>query len=398
MQSLTQLFRIGIGPSSSHTIGPVYACQNIDARYSKDATFVVTLYGSLALTGRGHRTDHAIQEVWGKRVEVRFDTTMGGLAHPNAMDVQITDGDVRDVLRVYSVGGGAYYIEGEPPVCPQEVYPERSFKEIKEVCLENGWRLPQYVQHYEPDVFPYLTKVWAQMQRSVKDGLSLQGELPGGLHILRKASLLYTHQVVGETPEMTFNRILCAFAYAVAEQNACGGLIVTAPTCGACGVLPAVLMYAKEVHKVKDEAIINAIAAAGVIGNVIKTNASISGAECGCQAEIGSACSMAAAALCELHGSNLMQLDTAAEIAMEHHLGLTCDPLLGLVQIPCIERNAVAAIRAYNAMSLASLLSFASKIDFDEVVQTMYETGKDLASGYRETAQGGLAKLHPENH
>jgi L-serine dehydratase len=232
------------------------------------------------------------------------------------------------------------------------------------------------------------------MKSAIAAGVKAKGVLPGGLGVERKANVLYRKHHIDESAETRENRLVCAYAFAVSEENAGGGTIVTAPTCGACGVLPAVLKYMQERRKFTDDEIIRALATAGVIGNLIKTNASISGAECGCQAEIGSACCMAAAALGELYGMELFQIEYAAEIAMEHHLGLTCDPIGGLVQIPCIERNADAAMRAINAVSLANFLSDSRKISFDLVVRTMYETGKDMSRRYRETSEGGLANLY----
>lgn len=392
MQSLSQLYRIGAGPSSSHTMAPLAACQEISARFGPEAHYKVTLYGSLAKTGKGHGTDTVIERLWPGRVEVAFDFDTP-TEHPNTFHVEVSDGDTQRDFWVESIGGGAFSIQGEPTITPPDIYPERSFTQIKEFCIRRGVRLPDYVRHYEPRIFPYLEEVWLRMKEAVCRGLVADGELPGGLHVARKARVLYTHLSPHEQSEIRFNRLVCSYAYAVAEENAAGGTVVTAPTCGACGVLPAVLYYMQTTYGYTDEQIIDAIAAAGVVGNVIKTNASISGAECGCQAEIGSACSMAAAAVSELHSLSLEQIESAAEIAMEHHLGLTCDPLMGIVQIPCIERNAVAAIRAINAMSLATFLSFASKIGFDAVVRTMYETGRDLSREYRETAEGGLANI-----
>ena len=391
MKSLTQLFRIGVGPSSSHTMGPLRACQEIDSRHP-DATYQVTLYGSLALTGRGHGTDAVIGRFWGDRVKVSFDPKTP-VPHPNTMDVVAHTAEGDKTYRTFSVGGGAYRIEGEPFHEPHEVYPQRNFAEIADYCHSKRLRLPDYVFEYEPEVKAHLEAVWQTMKQAVKEGLAAQGELPGGLHVKRKARVLMEQKLPVEPDEIKMNRLVCAYAYAVAEQNAAGGVIVTAPTCGSSGVLPAVLYYMQTRYRYSDAAIVRAIAAAGVVGNVVKTNASISGAECGCQAEIGTACSMAAAALAELYNLSLEQISTAAEIAMEHHLGLTCDPVKGLVQIPCIERNGVAATRAFNALALATFLYSASQISFDEVVVTMYETGKDLGSSYRETAIGGLAKL-----
>ena len=256
-------------------------------------------------------------------------------------------------------------------------------------------RLSDYVFESEGEsIKDYLYTVWETMQKSIKEGLSAKGILPGGLGIERKAQYLYRQHYIGETPSVMADRLVCSYAYAVSEQNASGGTIVTAPTCGACGVMPAVLRYMQETHKFSDEKIIRAIASGGIIGNLIKTNASISGAECGCQAEIGSACAMSAAALTDLFDMQIEQLEYAAELSIEHHLGLTCDPVRGLVQIPCIERNAVASMRAINALSLSNFLTYTRRVSFDTIVKTMYETGKDLRHHYRETSTGGLAKTY----
>lgn len=373
-------------------MAPLAACQAIGRRHPDALRYDVTLYGSLALTGIGHRTDYVIKSLWGDKVQVHLDAT-AKVPHPNTMDVAVTLPDGVKVYRVYSIGGGAWEIEGEARYAPAEIYPQPDFAAVTDICHRNRWRLIDYVAHYEPQVIDYLRTVWHQMVATTQQGLQMDGELPGGLHVVRKARTLYNQRDDNEDTEMRFNRLTCSYALAVAEQNAAGETVVTAPTCGACGVVPAVLYYMQTQHGYSEDQIIAALAAAGVIGNVIKTNASISGAECGCQAEIGSACSMAAAALAELYQCTPEQIDCAAEIAMEHHLGLTCDPQLGLVQIPCIERNAVAAMRAFNAVGLARSLFSVGKIHFDGVVATMYQTGKDLASPYRETATGGLAKL-----
>ncbi len=395
MKSLRELYKIGAGPSSSHTMGPERAARHLLSLYPDARDFRVVLYGSLALTGHGHGTDAVLRRTLGEGSEILFDTETRGLPHPNTMDLSATLPDGSTVThRVYSVGGGAIRFEGEAYVEPPEVYPENSFAEIRAVCEENDWRLSDYVFDRERDIHAYLAEIWEQMKATVREGLSAEGELPGGLHVQRKAKLLFNQCHVDETPETRENRLVCAYAFAAAEQNAAGGAVTTAPTCGASGVLPAVLVYTQKKRRYSDEEIIAALAVAGLVGNLIKTNASISGAECGCQAEIGSACSMAAAALGELFGMRLGQIEYAAEVAMEHHLGLTCDPVWGLVQIPCIERNAVAAMRAINATSLAGFLSDTRKISFDTVVHTMYETGRDLSHRYRETAEGGLAKLY----
>lgn len=398
MQSLKKLYKIGIGPSSSHTMGPQYAAEYVNENFP-DAEFVkVVLYGSLALTGEGHGTHTAIKNTLNAPNEIIFNTTDGDLPHPNTLDFFIYDKDnnCTDKVRAMSIGGGEIRIEGVPSVTAPEIYPQKNFEEIKDYCLMHHLRLSDYVAKYEgEEIFPFLKTIWERMKLTVREGLSQEGILPGGLEVERKAKYLYAQRHMDETPETRENRLVCAYAFAAGEQNAGGGMITTAPTCGASGVLPAVLYYMQEKKGFTDFEIAKALAAAGVIGNVVKQNASISGAEAGCQAEIGTACCMAAAALAELHFMDLDQIEYAAENAMEHYLGLTCDPVCGLVQIPCIERNAVAAMRAINALSLANFLTSTRKVKFDTVVQTMYQTGKDLMHKYRETSEGGLA-LHYE--
>ncbi len=388
------MYRIGKGPSSSHTIGPERACKLFASENPEADSFKAILYGSLAKTGIGHGTDRVIKSVL-KNVDVICDTD-AEVPHPNTMDLYAyREGGRRAFFRVYSVGGGAVRIEGRAGEEGAEVYPLQNFSEIRSYCEENSLRLSDYVFECEGEgIREYLFEVWRTMKTSIAEGLKAQGILPGGLNVERKARILYRQKHIDESAETKENRLVCAYAFAVSEQNAAAETIVTAPTCGASGVLPAVLRYAQERRRYSDEDIVRALAAGGLVGNLIKTNASISGAECGCQAEIGSACCMAAAALGELYEMELGQIEYAAEIAMEHHLGLTCDPIGGLVQIPCIERNAVAAMRAMNAVSLADFLSDSRKISFDLVIQTMYETGKDISRCYRETAEGGLAKLY----
>jgi len=394
MRSLKELYRIGKGPSSSHTIGPERACKLFLEENPMATSFVVRLYGSLAKTGEGHGTGRVIESVL-KNVTVEYDIE-SDCPHPNTMQLNAYMGasKVAEML-VYSVGGGAIKIEGRGETEDKEVYPLNKLSDIRAYCKGKCIRLYDYVFACEgEELRVYLKKVWETMKEAVSRGIHTSGILPGGLEVERRAKMLFEGRAPEESPETREHRLVCSYAFAVSEQNAAGGTIVTAPTCGACGVLPAVLKYSQERWGYSDEEIINALATAGLIGNLIKTNASISGAECGCQAEIGSACCMAAAALSELRGMSLGQIEYAAEVAMEHHLGLTCDPICGLVQIPCIERNAVAAMRAINASSLAYFLSTSRKISFDLVIQTMYETGKDLRRPYRETAEGGLAKLY----
>jgi len=358
-------------------------------------SFKVILYGSLASTGVGHCTDKVLVEVL-QNVEIVFDTEALTTYHPNTLDiVAFKDKAVIGKQRYYSVGGGAVEIHGSgaPATC-KPVYPLSTLTDIKNYCAKNKMRLYDYVYANEPDVKEYLATVWQQMKSTIAKGLVTEGILPGPLKLKRESAHICKKRIPNESVATHENRMLAAYAYAVAEENASGGRIVTAPTCGACGVLPATLYYYYVRNNLGDAAIVDALATAGIIGNLIKTNASISGAECGCQAEIGSACSMAAAAVSELHNQSLTQIEYAAEIAMEHHLGLTCDPICGLVQIPCIERNAVAAMRALSSSRLAWFLSDTRRVSFDLVVETMYETGRDLNERYKETSTGGLAKLY----
>ncbi len=394
MHSLKELYRIGKGPSSSHTIGPERACKRFLAENPQADAFVVRLFGSLAKTGKGHGTDAVIRSVL-PNVRIEFDA-LAECPHPNTMELNAYMGGVNAAkMLVYSVGGGAIKIEGVLDDEGAEIYDLNTLSEIRAYCKEKGMPLYEYVYEREgKEIKDYLLEVWQTMKQAISNGVAKSGTLPGGLDVERRAKILYDGAMSNEGAEARENRLVCAYAFAVSEENASGGTIVTAPTCGACGVLPAVLYYMQERKAYTDEEIVNALATAGLIGNLIKTNASISGAECGCQAEIGSACSMSSAALAQLQGLTLGQIEYAAEVAMEHHLGLTCDPICGLVQIPCIERNAVAAMRAINAASLAYFLSDSRKISFDLVVKTMYETGKDLGKSYRETAEGGLAKLY----
>ena len=394
MQSLKKLYKIGKGPSSSHTMGPQYAAEFVNEKYPEAAFVKVILYGSLALTGEGHGTDRVLKETLNAPNEIILDTQKQNLPHPNTLDFVVFDKDNNEIktIRAMSIGGGEIRIEGEPAIIAPEIYPQKNFEEIKNYCLMHHLRLSDYVAQFEgQDIFIFLKEIWEQMKATIREGLSMEGILPGGLEVERKAKYLYAQRHMDETPETRENRLVCAYAYAASEQNAGGGMITTAPTCGASGVLPAVLFYMQEKKGFTDFEIAKALAAAGIVGSVVKQNASISGAEAGCQAEIGTACSMAAAALAELHFMDLDQIEYAAENAMEHYLGLTCDPVCGLVQIPCIERNAVAAMRAINALSLANFLTSTRKVKFDTVVDTMYQTGKDLKHNYRETSEGGLA-------
>lgn len=400
MQSLKYLYRIGNGPSSSHTMGPMAAAKRVLTEHSDAVSFEVTLYGSLSKTGVGHMTDKAILDVLGSdRTKIKFDRATQTTVHPNMLDVTSRFADGGTVTdRYFSIGGGEVIKEGEVPSPALEVYPLDSFTEISEHCRARGMRLYDYVEECEgKEIWEYLGEVLDAMAAAVDRGLSSDGVLPGGLELPKKAKYLFRHRHVDESEETRTNRLICAYAYAVSEENSSGGVIVTAPTCGSCGVLPAVLRYLKEKRGYGREELLRALATAGIIGNLIKKNASISGAECGCQAEIGTAAAMAAAAAAELFGLDLDQIEYSAEMSIEHHLGLTCDPVAGLVQIPCIERNAIAAMRALNAVNLAGFLAHSRKISFDMIVETMYETGKDLRVMYRETAEGGLAKKYRES-
>ncbi len=405
MKSVRNLFKIGTGPSSSHTMGPAFAVQAFRERYPQCDSVTVTLFGSLAKTGEGHGTDRVIREAFSPlKTEIRFnmDDTIP-LEHPNTLEiVGYQNGETVGSLQVLSIGGGEIVIVGDEMIDEDgdgipddEVYPENHFSEIAAICKARNIRLSDYVfEHEDADFKHFLGTVWHTMSNAIREGLIHTGTLPGGLELQRKAQKLYNQRHIDESPQTRENRLVCAYAFAVSEQNADCGKIVTAPTCGACGVLPAVLKYMEEKNSFAEDDIFRALAVAGLVGNIVATNASISGAECGCQAEIGTACSMAAAALAELFYMGIDQIEYAAEISLEHHLGLTCDPVCGLVQIPCIERNAVAAMRAINALSLANFLSDSRKISFDIVVETMYQTGADLSHIYRETSEGGLAKLY----
>ena len=399
MKSIREIYKTGKGPSSSHTMGPERAANYFKGAHPQADGFRVILYGSLSKTGVGHGTDRVLREVLAPvPTEIVFsDEALPASAHPNTMDlIALKNGAEADRLRVESIGGGDIRIPGQTDSESEEVYVEHSFAEIADFCK---WRyiqaLSDYVELNEgPEIWAFLLDVWQTMKQSIDEGLSKTGVLPGGLNVQRKAKYLYEQHPDDENPAMKEFQMIAAYAYAVAEQNADNGTIVTAPTCGACGVLPAVLKYAQVTKGFTDEQVCRGLATAGIIGNLTKTNASISGAECGCQAEIGTACSMAAAALAELYHQNLDQVEYAAEVAMEHHLGLTCDPICGLVQIPCIERNAVAAVRAMNACNLSYFLTGSRNISYDMVCRAMRETGVNLDHRFRETSEGGLAKLY----
>ena len=398
MKTIKSVYKIGNGPSSSHTVGPYHAAQIFGARYPQADRFRVTLYGSLAFTGEGHGTGKAIVSGL-PGAEVVFNREETDLPHPNTMRFEAyRDGRLIGENRIFSIGGGSIRIEGEPSEDEVEVYPQQNFTEILEICKRRSLNLAQFIYRMEDDrLRDALKVVWEAMKDSIRRGLAAEGTLPGGLGVARKAKTLYEKRCYNESADVTMNRVIAAYAYAVSEENADENIVVTAPTCGSCGVLPAVMYYMHADRGFPEEEILDALAVAALIGNVIRTNASISGAECGCQAEIGSACSMTAAALASLYGLNIDQIEYAAEIAMEHNLGLTCDPVKGLVQIPCIERNAVAAMRAISSVNLSRFLFSTRKISFDEVVATMYRTGKDMDEKYRETSHGGLAQIYYAN-
>ena len=400
MKSIRGVYKIGHGPSSSHTVGPFRAAREFGRRYPEADAYRVTLYGSLAFTGEGHGTQKSIKSgLPGAEVVFNRDIPEAELPHPNTMRFEaFKDGRCVGANRVFSVGGGSIRFEGGVSGEEREVYPQKNFSQIVTLCRERNISLLQLMYRYEdPSLRDYLREIWAAMQASIRRGLDAEGILPGGLGVARKAKLLLQKRCYNESADVAMNRVIAAYAYAVSEENAGEGLVVTAPTCGSCGVLPAVMYYMQEDRGFPEEEILDALAVGGLVGNVIRTNASISGAECGCQAEIGSACSMTAAALASLYGLNIEQIEYAAEIAMEHNLGLTCDPVNGLVQIPCIERNAVAAMRAISSVNLSRFLYSTRKISFDEVVETMYQTGKDMNEKYRETSHGGLAQIYYAN-
>lgn len=398
MESLRELYRIGKGPSSSHTMGPQKAAQIFLKRHPDAAGFEVTLYGSLAATGKGHMTDKVIEEVLSPVAPVNIDWQPQKFLpfHPNGMEFVARDpgGNVLEDWTVYSIGGGALS-EGKgvnDPFRTKDIYAMNSLTEIRDWCDRNGRSYWEYVQQCEDvGIWDYLRKVWLMMQDSVERGLNHEGVLPGPLNLPRKAANYYI-KASGYKPSLQSRGMVFAYALAVSEENASGGMIVTAPTCGACGVLPAVLYHCYKSHAFSEIRILHALATAGLIGNLVKKNASISGADVGCQGEVGVACAMASAAGCQLFGGSPDQIEYAAEMGLEHHLGMTCDPVCGLVQIPCIERNAFAAARALDAQLYASFSDGKHCVSFDHVVHVMKLTGHDLPSLYKETSEGGLAK------
>ena len=377
-------------------MGPKRAAEQFAERTEGAEAYRVTLYGSLAATGKGHLTHSAIlsvlepiaptEIVWKADVVLDF--------HPNGMLFEaLKGGEVVDSWRIFSVGGGSLANENTVAAAPQSIYPLTTIEEIKQWCYNEGKTYWEYVEQCEgPEIWDFLDNIWNVMCDTVQRGLNNDGVLPGGLKIARKASTYYVKSK-SYTDSLSSRARIYAYALAVAEENAAGGTVVTAPTCGSCGVLPGVLYHMTTSREFLRIRVLRALATAGLFGNVVKYNASISGAEVGCQGEIGVACAMAAAAACQLFGGTPAQIEYAAEMGLEHHLGLTCDPVCGLVQVPCIERNAVAAARALDATAYATLSDGSHLVSFDKVVQVMKETGINLPSLYRETSEGGLA-LH----
>lgn len=394
MQSIRKLYKIGRGPSSSHTMGPYFSAQKIKEMYPDADNIHVLLFNSLALTGEGHLTYDVLEKTLFPIV-VDFESKIDLNEHPNTILFSIMKNDEQIAQhKVKSVGGGDILFEDEE-MNINIVYPHKSFAEIRDFCNSENINLYQYVQRFEDsNIDGFLKLVWLQMKSTIETGLSAEGILPGRLEVKRKAKSLFTTNLDKESEAMRENRLIGAYAFAVGEENASGGMVVTAPTCGASGVLPAVLYFMAQQKRISQQKIIKALAIAGLIGNLIKHNATISGAVGGCQAEVGSACAMTAAAHASLYTDIIDHIEYAAEVALEHHLGLTCDPIEGYVQIPCIERNAVAGIRAMNASRISYILSGSRKISLDMIIQTMYQTGLDMHPKYKETAEAGMAYFY----
>ena len=396
MKSIKEIYRIGKGPSSSHTMGPDKACRMYLSHHPEARKFYVTLYGSLAATGKGHLTDVAINEALSPigPVEIEWQPKIFLPAHPNALKIATVDenGGKHDEWTFYSIGGGAVKCDELPEEEASDIYPLNTLTELMHWCNQYGKAYWEYVNEIEDSsVWDYLTEVWQTMCEAIERGIDKEGVLPGPIHLRRKAST-YFIRAEGYKDVLRTRGMIFAYTLAVSEENAAGGTIVTAPTCGSCGVLPGVLYHLKKVYNFSDKRIIRSLATAALVGNVVKQNASISGAEVGCQGEVGVACAMTAAAANQLMGGSPSQIEYAAEMGLEHHLGMTCDPVCGLVQIPCIERNAYAAARALDANIYALYTDGLHRVSFDEVVKVMKETGNDLPSLYKETSEGGLAK------
>lgn len=392
MKSLRELYRIGLGPSSSHTMGPRNAAELFLNRCPGAASYQVTLYGSLSATGKGHMTDKAILDAI-PSIEIIWDRKFLPF-HPNGMTFKGFDasGKLLDQWTVYSIGGGALAEEGQDSIESPEVYGMHNMTEILAYCNRTGKSYWEYVEECEgPEIWDFLSEVWSVMKDSVERGLATEGVLPGPLNLKRRAADTYV-KASGYRDNVRSRGFVFAYALAVAEENASGGRIATAPTCGSCGVLPGVLYHLWKSRDFHEMRILRALATAGLIGNIVKQNASISGAEVGCQGEVGVACAMAAAAATQLFGGSVAQIEYSAEMGLEHHLGMTCDPVCGLVQIPCIERNAYAAARALDSNIYASFTDGIHRVSFDKVVEAMRDTGHDIPSLYKETAEGGLAR------
>lgn len=395
MKTIRELYRIGVGPSSSHTMGPRKAAELYKERHPWAVSFRVTLYGSLSATGKGHMTDRAILDVLDSdRTEIIWSKEFLPF-HPNGMKFECRktgDDAYGETWTVFSVGGGALAEDGENSVASPEVYHMNTMTEILQYCEWSGKGYWEYVEECEgPEIWDFLRVVWQVMREAVERGLDAEGVLPGPLNLRRKA-YSYHVKACGYKDNLKTRGLVFSYALAVSEENASGGKIVTAPTCGSCGVVPGVLYHLWKSRDFSEQRILKALATAALFGNVVKTNASISGAEVGCQGEVGVACAMASAAANQLFGGSPAQIEYAAEMGLEHHLGMTCDPVCGLVQIPCIERNAYAAARALDANIYSSFTDGVHRVSFDKVVDVMKQTGHDLPSLYKETSEGGLAK------
>jgi L-serine dehydratase len=397
MESIQHLYKIGLGPSSSHTMGPRNAAVKFLEHNPQAARFEVTLYGSLAATGKGHLTDKAILDVLTpvSPTDIIWEPETFLSFHPNGMRFRAlnAEGTITDEVVLYSVGGGDVVMEGEERKTGENVYDMSTISDILQWCDRTGHSFWEYVEQCEHSaVWDYLHEVWTVMKEAVERGLEAEGVLPGGLGVARKATSYYVH-ASGYNSSLKSRGLVYAYALAVSEENASGGKIVTAPTCGSCGIVPAVLYHLHTSKGFTEQRILRALATAGLFGNVVKHNASVSGAEVGCQGEVGVACAMAAAAASQLFGGTPRQIEYSAEMGLEHHLGLTCDPVCGLVQIPCIERNAYAAARALDANLYSAISDGRHSVSFDRVVEVMKQTGHDLPSLYKETAKGGLAAI-----
>lgn len=397
MESIRKLYKIGNGPSSSHTMGPAVAAEKFLNDTPDADSYVVKLYGSLAATGKGHLTDEIILRILGKeKTKIHFKPEVVYRYHPNGVKFEAyKNGERIKKWLVFSVGGGSLKeLDESRDEFSDETYPHKSMEEIIEFCEENNLNFYQYVLKYEgKEILDYLKEILSSMFNAINRGLFTNGILPGGLNVERKSASVYSEYLKYPSHET----LVYAAALGVAEENASGGVIVTAPTCGASGVVPAVLYAEKIRNHVSETKIFEALCVAGLIGNLVKTNGSISGAEVGCQGEVGVACAMAAAALTYIKGGTLREIEYSAEIGLEHHLGMTCDPIDGLVQIPCIERNAMAAMQAYNCANYAILTKGVHRITFDDAIEVMEQTGRDLREEYRETSRGGLAYSRKRN-